>query len=917
MAPDTPTQGHQRSVRHPNPPPIERAAKRPDRMWPLDVSIAALAGLVLFLIVTRLRFDDPRWLFNAWTYLIAVPVIAFVLANLSHGIASRYVQKSIQLGFLFSVFVHLLLLILAINVIIFSRYFPDAFTGVKPERAPVRRTVPEYLFQTPTETAATPDWSQPVEAETTSRVIPEQQRQLPPVQHSAPKLEIPRPREPEQRPMQKFLMKRDQPSESQPQPADSPAKLARQRSANSEAMAQSMQSPTAPEVPAEAEVQAESIERQITPRQRTLQSTANLSSAAATDVPLREQPQRSLAGARNRSTEMPTVGESGQQRERRQRTRADRMQPAGSAPAPQTVAIAQEVESAERMLAPVDMPSTRSGQNVGAQLTTGDLPSLSLPDSSPATAPGSDLKRNNLAAQSGMPNITAGQSQRPPGRTSRQTTGVGFEPAGTPGPAQSISVTATQNETDVGDEIGDRLGSSDAMSELRSRQRGGSISPSLSSASASGITLDILVDGGPAGLATQSNPVAGVLPTDSQPEVAALDLTRGSRPRREVGGPVTPFGSKIAAVESFNRRVMRTKGGAAPTPAGMVGPATEEAIERGLAYLASIQNEDGSWSLQGHGSKVLLRSDAAATGLCLLAFQGAGYTHRQHQYADTVSRGLKFLLDNQRTNGNLYRNENRLSDNNVALYSHGIASLALCEAYGMTQDAELKEPAQASLNYIINTQHRQRGGWRYTPQVSADTSVTGWMMMALKSGQLSGLDVSQDTYQGIARWLGFAQQSPDRQDRYRYNPYAPDTPTQRHGKTPTPTMTSVGILMRMYLGWQRDKPAMRSAADYLLRYPPQMGTRASPQRDAYYWYYATQVMFHMGGNHWYHWNRQLNPVLLDSQVKDGPKAGSWDPMRPVPDRWSQHAGRLYVTTMNLLNLEVYYRHLPIYEDTAQ
>ncbi len=76
-------------------------------------------------------------------------------------------------------------------------------------------------------------------------------------------------------------------------------------------------------------------------------------------------------------------------------------------------------------------------------------------------------------------------------------------------------------------------------------------------------------------------------------------------------------------------------------------------------------------------------------------------------------------------------------------------------------------------------------------------------------------------------------------------------------------------------------------------------------------------MFHMGGNHWYEWNRQLNPVLLDSQIKHGPAAGSWDPMMPVPDRWSHHAGRLYVTTMNLLNLEVYYRHLPIYEDTAE
>jgi hypothetical protein len=358
-----------------------------------------------------------------------------------------------------------------------------------------------------------------------------------------------------------------------------------------------------------------------------------------------------------------------------------------------------------------------------------------------------------------------------------------------------------------------------------------------------------------------------MVPSDEPVEIASMDLSRDPRPRREVGGPVTPAGMAIAAVEQFSRRVQRTNGGAAPAPAGMVGPATEEAIELGLAYLASLQNEDGSWSLQGHGEDVLLQSDTAATGMCLLAFQGAGYTHRQHQYAASVAKGLDFLIQNQRTNGNLYRSENPLSDANVMLYSHGIASLALCEAYGMTQDSELREPAQRCLDYIEATQHSRRGGWRYTPQVSSDTSVTGWMMMALKSGDLSGLAVSSDTYKGIERWLSLAKVSPVRQDLYVYNPFAPDTPQQRHGRKATPTMTAVGILMRMYTGWSRDNPDMQSAADYILKYPPSVGTRRAPERDTYYWYYATQVMFHMGGKYWDEWNRYLNPVLIDSQIK--------------------------------------------------
>ena len=113
-----------------------------ETMWPLDAMLVALSGLVLYVVATQLKFDDPRWSHNAWTYIILVPLVAFVLAVLLHGVATRYVQKSIQVGFLFSVFVHLLLMMLAINIVIFSRYFPEATAGVKPERSPLRKTVP-------------------------------------------------------------------------------------------------------------------------------------------------------------------------------------------------------------------------------------------------------------------------------------------------------------------------------------------------------------------------------------------------------------------------------------------------------------------------------------------------------------------------------------------------------------------------------------------------------------------------------------------------------------------------------------------------------------------------------------------------------------------------------------------------------
>ncbi len=130
-------------------------------------------------------------------------------------------------------------------------------------------------------------------------------------------------------------------------------------------------------------------------------------------------------------------------------------------------------------------------------------------------------------------------------------------------------------------------------------------------------------------------------------------------------------------------------------------------------------------------------------------------------------------------------------------------------------------------------------------------------------------------------------------------------------------MTAVGLLMRLYTGWRRDRTEMINGAKYLRDRLPEVGSQSDPKRDTYYWYYATQVMFHMGGEYWEAWNARLHPILTKSQVTTGPMAGSWHPIAPVADRWAPHGGRLYVTTLNLLSLEVYYRHLPIYEDAAK
>ena len=418
-------------------------------------------------------------------------------------------------------------------------------------------------------------------------------------------------------------------------------------------------------------------------------------------------------------------------------------------------------------------------------------------------------------------------------------------------------------------------------------------------------------DPGIGGLQRDRTPEAGLphrmAQLESQtlrPSIGRFVLERSSAPQA-VEAPL-----RVEPAPAFRNRDVHDRENIARRHGGTAE--SERAVEMGLAFLARHQSPDGRWTLhafgKGHGyttdvGEGQMEADTAATGLSLLAFLGAGYTHQADKYREQVAAGLQFLVEHQRPDGDLF---SALGGNKYAwLYSHGIASIALCEAYGMTRDPALKEPAQRALDFIVAAQNQAQGGWRYAPGVGTDTSVSGWQLMALKSGQMAGLNVDPKVFEGVQRWLNGAKWSGDGA-LYVYRPRA----LQEHQRTPSPAMTAEAMLMQMYLGGANEASLTRGAA-YLRARLPSIGAR--PQdRDAYYWYYATQVMFHMQGEPWKAWDAQLRPLLTGTQVQDGPLAGSWNPVGRVPDRWGPQAGRIYVTSLHLLMLEVYYRHLPLF-----
>lgn len=394
---------------------------------------------------------------------------------------------------------------------------------------------------------------------------------------------------------------------------------------------------------------------------------------------------------------------------------------------------------------------------------------------------------------------------------------------------------------------------------------------------------------------------------------AAVDTLAGVRPRSParvaaVTLPTAPRAREVA--EAFARRGRRDATAIPNTPAAAVAATVQRRadrmIERGLAYLAANQEPDGRWTLAGGDPQPpRLRSDSAATGLALLSFFGAGHDHYAGPHRDTIRRGLEFLLASQQEDGDLYESADGLSDSCAWLYSHAIATMALCEAVGMTGDPVVQPAAERACRFIAASQHPTLGGWRYRPGTDADLSVSGWMLVALRAGLLAGLDVDPPALDRVVRLLDAAAGSSPA--AYAYNPRFPG---QRPSRASGECMTAVGTLMRLHTGWRPDDPRVALAARQLEALRPTYGSATDRRRDAYLWYYASQVLVHTGGAGWEAWYRALVDALEEAQQREGALAGSWDPVGSPPDRWGSYGGRLYVTALHLLALEVPDRRLP-------
>jgi len=319
----------------------------------------------------------------------------------------------------------------------------------------------------------------------------------------------------------------------------------------------------------------------------------------------------------------------------------------------------------------------------------------------------------------------------------------------------------------------------------------------------------------------------------------------------------------------------------------VVEPKTEEIIKGALKYMAAQQAPNGAWS--GNGGE----HPVAMTGYALMAFMACGNLPTGGEYARAVSNGVGFLLANVREDGFINSMGPSGGNKQSNMYDHGIATIALGEVYGQTQDALLKAKLGQAVKLILASQS-SAGGWRYNPRPeSADISVTVLQLVALRCAKNAGFDVPQSTIDHAVEFV-----------RTCYDEGSGGFTYEPHNHAPGFARTAAAIYSLQVCGIYND-PKIATGSRYLLQ---------NKNNDEFYTYghfYAAPAQYMIGGDTWKQWYAQMNEKFckdVKSFDKD-PTLKYWTGV----DGNAQGVGAIYPTAIYTTVLAIPYHYIPLYQ----
>jgi hypothetical protein len=311
----------------------------------------------------------------------------------------------------------------------------------------------------------------------------------------------------------------------------------------------------------------------------------------------------------------------------------------------------------------------------------------------------------------------------------------------------------------------------------------------------------------------------------------------------------------------------------------MITPAAELAIDKGLAWLAERQNDDGSFGTGPH------RGNVGICGLCGMAFMTGGSTPGRGPYGHKIDRAVNYILANTQQSGFILEPG---TASHGPMYNHGFATLFLAECYGMSSRGALREKLSKAVTLIVNAQNKE-GGWRYyAKRDDADLSVTSCEVMALRAARNAGLHVPNETFQHAADYVKRCQNA---DGGFVYMLSA-------GGESAFPR--SAAALVALAGAGTYEGPEWTKGLDYLAQFQPAAGVTRLESYYEYGQYYAVQAMWLAGGQRWAAWYPAIRDELVARQRPDG----SWPPA---------DYGAEYATAMCLMVLQMPENQLPIFQ----
>lgn len=338
-----------------------------------------------------------------------------------------------------------------------------------------------------------------------------------------------------------------------------------------------------------------------------------------------------------------------------------------------------------------------------------------------------------------------------------------------------------------------------------------------------------------------------------------------------------------------------------------VADATDRAVRLAIDFL--IDNQDNEGAIADRNNPVTM------TSLAIMAMASIGTQPSDHsKFGRSMRRAIDYVLKpvHQTKEGYFGRYDSS------RMYGHGITTLMLTEMLGMganrDQNKRILEALAPAIDLILGAQKipkskRHRGGWRYEPTSrDSDLSVSVWQVMALRSAKNDSLNVPKQAIDFAVEFLQESFAEPEiltpTEDE---NGKGENNLLRRSGFTYMPgsrqstfTMTSAGLLAIQVCGWY-DSPMVVSAAEWLLKYPPERNERFF----FYGIYYYAQGMHQAGGEYAKTAEEVTSKMLLESQKTNG----SW----VAENGEERNVGAVYATSLAVLSLSVRYHYLPIYQ----